>query len=127
MIIKLVILAVCTSLLSLLVKEDFKTGAVLISLAGCIIIFTQTADIISKTAASFSQLKKISGVNGDGARLIIKMLAVAYATSFGADICAETGAKAVGSALESVGKLVMLAMALPMLAKIFQSVTDMLG
>ena len=58
MIIKLVILAVCTSLLSLLVKEDFKTGAVLISLAGCIIIFTQTADIISKTAASFSQLKK---------------------------------------------------------------------
>lgn len=127
MIIKIVVLAFSVCMVSLILKQDFKPGAVLISIAGCFIVFAMSLDIVFKIGESFAKVKNAGGVNGECLSLILKMLAVAYATSFGADICCDAGEKAMASAVENVGKLIMLAMALPMLAGIYESVAEMMG
>lgn len=127
MIIKIVIFAFCASLISILIKQDFKAGAVMLSIACCCIIFLMSAGLIQKLSSSFDAVKKAGGVSGECLAVIIKILAVAYATSFGADICSDAGEKSVASAVETAGKLIMLAMAFPMLCGIFEAVAKMLG
>ncbi len=127
MIINLAVLAVCASLISLIIKEDFETGALLVSVSVCILMFFKSSSIISGIGALFSKVKSVSGINGECLAIIIKILSVAYATNFGVDICAQSGSKAVASALETVGKLTMLYMAMPMILEIFQSIADMMG
>lgn len=127
MIVRLVVLTLSVCILSLLIKQDFKAGALLLSAAGCLMIFSMSAGIIAQIGDSFARIKSIGKINGECFSLIIKMLAVAYVTSFGADICSDAGEKALSAALETAGKLIMLAMALPMLIGIFQSIADMLG
>lgn len=127
MIIKIVILAISITLLIMLIKTDFKSGAILLSVAGCLLIFTISVNIMNKIGEEFNSIKIAAGTNAECMEIIIKMLAVAYATSFGADICSDAGEKALANALESVGKMMMLAMAFPMLTSIFKSISNMIG
>jgi len=127
MIIKIVATAVAVTLLSLILKNDFKTGATLLSVAGCMVFFFMSADLLSKTADGFSGLGLSDGVNSECIKIIIKMLAVAYVTSFGSDICSDAGEKAIANAVESIGKLTMLTMSFPMISAIFESIADMIG
>ena len=127
MIIKIVVMAISVTLVSMLLKNDFKSGAILVSVAACLLIFSLAVDIILELGAGFKIFKISGGVSGECMKLIVKMLAVAYVTSFGADICSDAGEKAIAGAVESVGKLIMLAMALPMLTAIFESISSMVG
>lgn len=127
MIIKIVVLAIAVTLLSMLLKSDFKSGATLLTVAGCVLIFSASIDIFSKIGDSFNKMQISGSVNAECMKIIIKMLAVSYVTSFGADICSDAGEKALANAVESIGKLMMLAMAFPMLTAIFESIADMIG
>lgn len=69
----------------------------------------------------------VEGVSAEGISIILKTLIVAYLTSFGSDICTDAGEKAIANALETVGKAIMLSMALPMLVGIFKSIKDIIG
>ena len=127
MIIKTVVVAVAITLLVILLKNDFKVGATLLSVAGCLLIFSYSVGLISKINDYFEKINFSDSVNYECIEIIIKMLAVSYTASFGADICGDAGEKALANAVECFGKLTMLAMAFPMLAAIFNSITDMIG
>lgn len=127
MIYKLVLFALALTLMIILLKENFKPGALILSAAGCICLFYICINVLGVVKDAMGSLEKADGVDKDSISLIIKTLSVAYVTSFGTDICNDAGEKAVGSALEAAGKMVMLSMALPMLVGIFSSVAEIIG
>lgn len=127
MMVKITVFAVCVALLSILLKQDFKVCAVMLSLAGCCTIFLMCASLASEFMKSpLFQLSPF-GMSGECMTAVIKTTAVAYAASFGADICEDAGEKAIGAAVEASGKLIMLSSALPLLGGIFTAITKMLG
>lgn len=127
MIVKIVVTAIAITLLAMILKTDFKVGATLLSVVGCIIFFNLSVGLVSKISDEFSRIELSDGVNTECVKIIIKMLAVAYITSFGADICRDAGEKAIANAVESIGKLTMLTMSFPMLSSIFESIANMIG
>ena len=127
MIIKIAVFAICASFFCILLKQDFKPGAVMLSAACCCAVFLMCISLTDRFLSGLESVKKLSGVNGECITVIVKTLAVAYATSFGADICSDAGEKAIAAAVETAGKLIMLSMALPMLGGIFETISKMLG
>ena len=127
MIVKIVITAIAITLLAMILKPDFKTGATLLTLVGCTTFFIISAEMIAGIFDAFGRVGVSDGVNTECVEIIIKMLAVAYITSFGADICNDSGEKALANSVECIGKLTMLTMAFPMLLTIIDSITDMIG
>lgn len=127
MIFRLVLFAVVTCLLCIVLKDNFRSGAIMVAICGCISLFAVFAKIFAGMDSSLKSLGDIDGVDRDGVGVILKTLLVAYLTGFGSDICTDAGERAVASALETAGKAIMLSMALPMLMGIFRSVKDILG
>ena len=127
MIYKLVLFAVVVCLVSIVVKENFKSGAVVLSIAGCVSLLVMFAKVFSEIKDEIRLLSAVDGVNTDAVSLILKTLLVAYLTGFGSDICTDAGEKAIANALETAGKAIMLSMAVPMLIGIFKSVKEIMG
>lgn len=127
MIFRLVLFAVAVTLVVVLLKENYKTGALMLSVAVCVVFFSVFAEVFAPVRDSFSKLGLTDGVDGDAIEVISKVLLVAYLTSFGCDICTDAGERAVANALEAAGKAIMFSMALPMLFGIFSSVRDIMG
>ena len=57
----------------------------------------------------------------------MRALAVALAVKLAADICRECGAAGVGSALETVGKIEVLLLSLPLFRRALDIVGDLAG
>lgn len=127
MIFRVVLLALASSLIIVLIKENFRAGAIVLSIGVCTCIFAMCSAMLSSLFETIDQFNKTVSVSDECAEVIIKTLAVAYLTSFGVDVCKDSGEKAVANALETSGKIIMLSMALPMLLGIFRSVTEIIG
>ncbi len=127
MIFKLVLFAVGICLVSVVLKENFKSGAIVLTVAGCVLLFAVFVKVFDGIKTGMSALNIPDGIDTDAISIILKTLMVAYLTSFGSDICTDAGEKAIANALEAAGKAIMLSMALPMLFGIFKSVSDIFG
>ena len=64
---------------------------------------------------------------GDDMEVLVRALAVALAVKLAADICHECGAAGVGSALETVGKIEVLLLSLPLFRRALDIVGDLAG
>ena len=127
MIFRLVLFAVSVSLVAVLIKENYKTGAVMLTISVCIYFFSVFSGFFSSVRDEFTKLGNIEGLDNGAMIVIVKALAVAYLTGFGCDICTDVGEKAIANALEVAGKAIMFSMALPMLFGIFNSIRDIMG
>ncbi len=125
MIFKLVLFAIALSLILVILSDSFKSGALVLSVGGCVVLFAVFVRVFSVMKSS--AVPSFEGADGDAIAVILKTLAIAYLTGFGSDICTDAGQRAVANALETAGKAIMLSMALPMLLGIFDSVNKMLG
>ncbi len=126
MIIRLVFLGVASALVAVLLKDNFRSGAMMVSLAGCVCLFYICTNIFVEIKGALGEFSMSDTVDKDSMSLIAKTLSVAYITSFGTDICNDAGEKAIANALDTAGKMIMLSMAFPMLAGIFKTVSGIL-
>ena len=127
MIFKLVLFAIALSLVLVILTDSFKSGALVLAVAGCVALFAVFVKVFGVMKGAVDSASLFDGANKDAVAVILKTLAVAYLTGFGSDICSDAGQKAVANALETAGKAVMLSMAIPMLMGIFDSVNKILG
>lgn len=127
MIFKLVLFGVGLSLVLIILGENFKSGAVLLSVAGCVVLFGMFVKVFAVIRDGMYSVSTFDGADKEAISVILKTLAIAYLTGFGSDICTDAGQRAVANALETAGKAIMISMALPMLFGVFESVNKILG
>lgn len=58
--------------------------------------------------------------------IVLKILAIAYITSFCSEICKESGAGSIGSKVEFAGKIMILGLAIPILMAVLDSILQIL-
>lgn len=80
------------------------------------------ADIIEV----FRDMARVANVGSVYLTPVLKAIAAAYITSFGVVLSREAGEEAMASAVELVGKIVILLMAVPLVQAIFVSLLGLL-
>ena len=58
--------------------------------------------------------------------IVLKILAIAYITSFCSEICKDSGAGSIGSKVEFAGKIMILGLAIPILMAVLDSILQIL-
>jgi stage III sporulation protein AD len=115
-IMKIVMVGILAAVLSVLLKEEKPEIAILISIVTGLVIFMF---LISKLNSVMSVLKYFAGkANIDVLYFstILKVIAIAYITEFGAQICRDAGEGAIASKVELAGKVLIMVIAIPILA-----------
>jgi stage III sporulation protein AD len=115
-IMKIVMVGIIASVLAVLLKEEKPEIAMVVSIVTGLVIFIF---LITKLNSVMSVLKYFaSKANIDVLYFstILKVIAIAYITEFGAQICRDAGEGSIASKVELAGKVLIMVIAIPILA-----------
>jgi stage III sporulation protein AD len=112
--------------LALIVKEQKPNFAfLLVVFVGCT-IFLFLVDQIYEIIHMLEKIAVNAKVNMMYVETILKIIGIAYIAEFGAQITKDAGQGAVASKIELGGKILILAMAIPILTVIIETIISMI-
>ncbi|WP_026089190.1 MULTISPECIES: stage III sporulation protein AD [Bacillus] len=123
---KIVGIALLATFLATIVKEQKPNFAfLLIIFVGCsifLLLVEQISNIIKMLLAIAQQAK----VNMVYLEIILKIIGVAYVAEFASQITKDAGQGTLASKIELAGKIIILAMAIPILTVMIETILNLI-
>ena len=125
-ILKVVSFALAALFIFVLLGERKKELAVLISIVAGAIIFLALIDKLSDIISFIGTIADKANIDTVYIGIVLKILAIAYLSTFCSDICKDAGATSIASKVEFAGKILILALAIPILMAVLNSILQIL-
>ena len=97
-----------------------------LSVAVMLLIFFYSAGRLGGTLSVMEQMQTYFPVNEIYVHTLLKIVGVSYIAEFASHVCRDAGYGAVGSQIEIFGKLTVLAVSLPILTALLETLNDFL-
>ena len=125
-IIKVVSFALAALIIFMLLGERKKELAVLVAIIAGAIIFLALIDKLSEIINFIGTIADKANIDMVYIGIVLKILAIAYLSSFCSEICKDAGASSIASKVEFAGKILILALAIPILMAVLNSILQIL-
>ena len=114
-IVKIILIGIVTCVASVLLKQFKPELAILVSIAGGIVILIMVINFLSSIVSNFTQIATKTSINMQLFSSVIKIVGIGYITEFGANICHDTGNSSIADKILLGGKVIILCFALPII------------
>lgn len=125
-IMKIVMIGIIAAVLAVLLKDENPEIAVLISIVTGLTIFIF---VIAKLNSVMSVLKYFAAkadIDVLYFSTLLKIIAIAYITEFGSQICRDAGEGTIASKVEFAGKILIMVIAIPIFAALMDIMIQIL-
>lgn len=112
-IIKVVGFSIFSAILIVILKEEKKEFALVLSIAAGVLILIFAMEKINPVLNMLYDLVNKSSINSNFLIIILKVTGIAYLVEFGKNICMDAGQSAISTKLELAGKIMVVALSLP--------------
>ncbi|HZK44504.1 MAG TPA: stage III sporulation protein AD [Syntrophomonadaceae bacterium] len=119
-------LALVTTILLLILRQEKPVMAVLLSIVFSIIIFTLMMGKMASIINVMKELTRRAEINYFFLATILKILGIAYLGEFAAAICNDAGEEAVAKKVEFASKIIIAVLTLPIMIAILESLIDLM-
>ncbi|MCD7824406.1 MAG: stage III sporulation protein AD [Clostridiaceae bacterium] len=119
---KAAIIGVMAVFLALPLKRDKAEFSMLVILAACLVILFLA---VGKLEDILGIVQQVEGYLGEGAsyvEILLKMVGITYVAEFGANLCHDAGCGAVANQIEFYGKLMILAVSMPIVLTLIETI-----
>lgn len=124
--IRIAIIGLVTMLLAIQFKGKNSEYSLYISIAGCILIFYMGLRTLDEIIGTIRTIQSYINVNSAYITILVKMVGIAYIAEFSSNLCKDAGYSAIGSQIELVGKLSILAISMPILQALLDTINEFL-
>ena len=124
---KIIGIGITGAILSLLVKQYRPDFAIALPILTAVAIFVLCVPYIETGLKALSDITDMSGIDMDKAGIVIKIIGGSYIFQFASDICVDAGERSVASKIELSGKLVIIAMSMPIIYRLLDLVKDIIN
>ncbi|MBQ2889732.1 MAG: hypothetical protein IJE41_04690 [Clostridia bacterium] len=118
--------AVCIAVLALTVKNVRAEMGQLISVAAVIAVFAATMPYIIKIVSSMHEFAAMSKSGAKYLEPMLKITGLAYISQMGAQLCEDSGEKALAGRVEMAGKIAICTVAVPIAKEAFVKIIGIL-
>lgn len=119
-------LALVTTIMLLILRQERPVMAVLLSVAFSVMIFLLMMGKLGSIINLMKELSRRAEVNYFFMATVVKILGVAYLGEFAASICQDAGENAVAKKVEFAAKIIIAVLALPIMVAILESLLQLL-
>lgn len=119
-------IALITTILLIILRQERPVMAVLLSIVFSIMVFAFMMGKMSSIIEVMKELTRRAEVNYFFLSTILKILGVAYLSEFAAAICNDAGEQAVGKKVEFAAKIIIAVLALPIMIAILESLMELM-
>jgi stage III sporulation protein AD len=124
--IKAAIIGVAAILAAILFKKGKEEYSLYISIAACITILLLGISKLEVILEAIGKLQSYVKINKAYINVLIKIIGITYVTEFSASLCKDSGYQAIGEQVELVGKLTILAISMPILLALLDTINNFL-
>lgn len=126
LILKVISFVLAALFLYLFFKDKRSDLAVLIMLAAGILVFIFCLTELSQIISFLKNIAEKAGFDIVYLGIVLKILAIAYLASFASEICKDAGVSSLASKVEFAGKIFILALAIPILMAVLDSILQIM-
>lgn len=123
---KILAIAMITVLAHVIVRQTRPEIAMIISIAGSVMIIILAVNSLSSVFSSFYHIFDVTGVNTSLLTPLLKIIAIGYIAEFGANICFDAGVSSIADKVLFAGKLIILLLSLPIITTVVDMVVALL-
>lgn len=124
---QLVGIAFITAVAAILVKSTKPELAVVITIAGSIILLLFVFEVFRGSISLFTDIAEATGLNSTIVKTLLKMVGIGYLVEFSAGILSDFEQNSLADKLIFCGKILILVLAVPILESVLSLVGELLG
>lgn len=125
-IIQIVGIALVSVFIILLLKQYKPEFVIHISIIAGILIFSMLVPKLSAVLELLNNLTDKLGVNSQFFSILLKITGIAYISEFATNICKDSGETAIASKVELGAKIIIIAMSIPILGSVIETIINIL-
>lgn len=125
-IIKIIGIAILAVVIIIIIKQYRPEFAIYISIITGIIILSFIIDKLSGTINLLSDLSNKLNSGQEFLKILVKITGIAFLTEFAVSICKDAGESAIGSKIDLGGKVIIIAMSIPIISSMLETVIQIL-
>ena len=119
---KIVGLGLAAAILAVFIKNWRAEVSIMISVAAAIIIFLAISPYLKTLLGNFRDISNQIGLDIKYITVVLKVIGIAYVTQFGAELCRDAGEGAIASKIEFGGKVIIMALSMPIMYQFLEVV-----
>lgn len=123
-IVRISAIGICGVFFSLFLKETKQEYSVWITWGICILLLTLSVEKLSGVLEALAEIQKHLPVHAEYMTTLIKMIGITYVGQFSAGICRDAGYQNTGQQIELFCRLSLLAMSIPILLALLQTIEE---
>ncbi len=123
---KIIGLALVIVVAVILVKQTKPELAMLVGVAGGVILFFYIIDLLEQVYGVFSYILDSTGLNSELFVVLLKIVGIGYLTEFSANICSDSGNNAIASKVMLAGKLIIFVLAIPIIRSLIDIIVGIM-
>lgn len=126
-IMKIVGIGLIATILAVMLREQKPEIAIQVSIVTGLIIFVFVITKLNSVIEVLKYFASKTNIDLLYFTTILKVIAIAYITEFGAQVCKDAGESSIASKIEFGGKVLIMIMAIPILAALMDIITKLIA
>lgn len=125
-IIKIIGVGLIALIIIIIIKQYRPEFTMYVSVAAGIIILLLVMDKLSAIIDLLTNLANKTSINNEFIFLLIKITGIAILTEFASSVCKDSGETAIASKVDMGGKVIIIAMSIPIIATLLETILKVL-
>lgn len=125
-VINVAMIGVCGVLLSVFLKQQKNDYALYISLGAAVCILILAVNRLGTVMESIQKIQSYIRIDGSYVKVLIKMIGITYVAEFASGLCKDAGYASVGAQIEMFGKFSIMAVSMPILLALIETIEGFL-
>ncbi|MDF2520629.1 MAG: spoIIIAD [Clostridia bacterium] len=125
-IMRIVMIGIIATILAVILREQKPEIALQVSIVTGLMIFIFVITKLNSVIAVMKYFASKTNIDLLYFTTILKVIAIAYITEFGVQVCKDAGEGSIASKIEFAGKVLIMVMAVPIVAALFDVITKLM-
>lgn len=125
-ILKIVGFALISLILIMVIREQRKDIALILSIVAGIFILIFAVNKLDEVINLLNALAEKSGINKEFFSIVLKVTAISYLVEIARSICVDSKESALGEKIEIAGKLMIISISIPIITSLLNLLSDMM-
>ena len=114
------------AILSILLRNSKPEFSMLIPVVVSFTVLACAMPYLIRITEELSRMASSAGINSSYMRIVIKVIGISYLVCITAELCKDAGENAIAAKIELGGKLIILAMAIPIINSLLNLVREII-
>lgn len=126
MILKVIGVSMLTLVIVQILKKEKEDIALIIAIFASVLIMIYCFSTLAKVVTLVYDLIEKTSIDKRYLEIIIKIIGIAYITSFACDICQDADSKLLASKVEFAGKVTIISLSIPIITALMETILEII-